>query len=153
MPKQEQYFIDTHSNPMITFTIPGTPRGKGRPRAAKRGNHIGMYTPKETVSYENLIKIKAQEAMRGGSLISGGVLVYLNIEVKIPDSWSAKKKKSALMMEFYPTTKPDADNVIKAVFDGMNGIVYGDDKQVCHISAIKIYSLTPQVKVTISELK
>lgn len=39
----------------IIFTVPGKPQGKGRPRAARAGAHVRMYTPEKTVCYENRI--------------------------------------------------------------------------------------------------
>ena len=47
----------------VTFTVPGTPVGKGRPKFARRGNFTVAYTPEKTASYENLVKIAAGQAM------------------------------------------------------------------------------------------
>jgi Holliday junction resolvase RusA-like endonuclease len=46
-----------------------------------------------------------------------------------------------------PTTKPDADNVVKAVFDGLNGVAFRDDVQVVDLRVRKRYSATPAVRV------
>ena len=53
----------------IQFVVPGQPVAKGRAKAARRGNFITMYTPEKTASYENLVKVKAEEAMRGQRMI------------------------------------------------------------------------------------
>lgn len=39
----------------------------------------------------------------------------------------------------HATTKPDIDNIIKAVLDGLNGVAFKDDKQVTSIKATKFY--------------
>ena len=41
----------------MTFNIiiPGKPMGKQRPKATLRGSHAGVYTPKNTINYENLV--------------------------------------------------------------------------------------------------
>ena len=49
----------------------------------------------------------------------------------------------------YVTKKPDADNILKAISDALNGIVYRDDSQVCDCSVVKLYSKNPRVEVSI----
>ena len=51
--------------------------------------------------------------------------------------------------EELPTKKPDLDNVLKAVLDGLNGIAFVDDSQVVAITVRKKYTLTPSVAVAI----
>ena len=48
-----------------------------------------------------------------------------------------------------PTKKPDLDNVLKAVLDGLNGIAFVDDSQVVNVCMAKHYDLTPRVAVTV----
>lgn len=42
---------------LIHFVVPGKPFGKQRPRVACRGKFSKAYTPKETIAYENLVKL------------------------------------------------------------------------------------------------
>ena len=51
-----------------------------------------------------------------------------------------------------PESKPDLDNIIKAVLDGCNGVVFRDDKQVVSIHAAKEYGEAPGVEVIIEEV-
>jgi len=44
------------------------------------------------------------------------------------------------------------DNVIKAVFDGMNGVVFKDDVQAADVYACKRYDEVPGVQVTVTEI-
>jgi len=136
----------------ITFTIPGQPQGKGRPRVGKIGAHARMYTPAKTVAYEGLVAHAAQLAMDGLALLDGPVSVRLAILCQIPASWSQKKQRAALAHELFPTTKPDVDNVVKAVFDGMNGVVWKDDVQAVEVSVRKRYSSTPCVHVEVEPI-
>ena len=41
-----------------SFEIEGKIKGKGRPRFSKFGNFVKAYTPADTASYENLIKLQ-----------------------------------------------------------------------------------------------
>jgi Holliday junction resolvase RusA-like endonuclease len=137
----------------ISFVIPGAAVGKGRPRATTRGKFVSMYTPEKTASYENLVKIKAQEAMAGNPPTDCACLVNIDIFVSVPASFSKKTAKEALDGTRYPTTKPDIDNVIKGIFDAMNGIVFRDDKQVVDCRIIKRYWETPEVAVAVTAIE
>ena len=134
---------------MIVFTIPGTPVGKGRPRFARRDAFVTTYTPEKTASYENLVKVKAEEAMVGRELIAGAVAVTILLFITPPASWSNKKMLQALNHEIMPTTKPDVDNIIKGIFDAMNEIVWNDDKQVVDVTIRKRYANTARATVEV----
>lgn len=137
---------------MINFTIPGTPVGKGRPRFARRGNFVATYTPEKTASYENLVKVKAEEAMQGRPIIDVAVSVVILLFVTPPASWSQKKQRAALAGDIFPTTKPDVDNVIKGIFDACNEIVWRDDKQACDVRVIKRYAENARAVVQVEAL-
>ena len=49
------------------------------------------------------------------------------------------------------TKKPDADNVLKIVMDGLNGVAYEDDKQVVDATVHKRSWTDARVMVDISE--
>ena len=135
----------------IKFTVPGTPVGKGRPRFARRGTFVSVYTPEKTVDYENLIKFHARKAMYEKEIMTGPVEMRLLICVPIPASWSQKKRIAACAGETLPTIKPDADNVFKVCADALNGIVYADDRQITDIHISKRYSEMPRIEVIILE--
>jgi Holliday junction resolvase RusA-like endonuclease len=136
----------------ISFTIPGTPVGKGRPKFARRGNFVTAYTPEKTASYENLVKLAAAEAMQGRAVIDGAVSVWIGLYVTPPASWSQKKQRSALNGGILPTSKPDLDNCIKGIFDACNEIVWKDDKQAVELSVMKRYSESARAVVQVTAL-
>jgi Holliday junction resolvase RusA-like endonuclease len=136
----------------VTFTIPGQPVAKGRPKFARRGNSVTAYTPVKTVSYENLVKMQADAAMGGRSPIAGATNVDISLFVTPPASWSLKKQRAALAGEIFPTSKPDMDNVVKGIFDAMNDIVWRDDKQVVDLVVRKRYAETSMARVIVREL-
>lgn len=133
----------------IAFVVPGAPQGKGRPRIGKIGPHARMFTPQKTVAYEGLIAHAAQTAMAGRPLLDGAVEVAMPIECAVPASWSQKKQRQALAGELLPTTKPDVDNVCKAVFDGLNGVLWRDDVLVVDLRVRKRYTAVPCVRVSV----
>lgn len=137
----------------ITFTVPGQPVGKGRPRIGKIGQHARMFTPEKTANYEGLIAHAGHQAMAGRAPILGPVSVVLDIRVQVPASWSKRKQAEALANRVHPTTKPDIDNVEKAIFDGLNGVAWKDDVQVVDVVKRKRYSETPGVTVEIEPME
>ena len=136
----------------ITFTIPGKPTGKGRPRFARRGAFVATYTDSKTASYENLVKLAASQAMGGREPWAGAVSLSLYVYVMPPASWSKKKRESALAGEIRPMAKPDCSNVLKAIEDGMNGIVYVDDKQAVTLKVDKFYAAKECAYVEVTAL-
>ena len=136
----------------VEFKVPGEPQGKGRARIGKVGNHARMFTPAKTVAYEGLIALAAQDIMRGRELIEGPVLIELRILHAVPQSKSKKWKALALEGKEPCTKKPDADNVLKAVCDALNGVVFKDDVQVTDGMFKRRWSDTPGVHVRIVPL-
>lgn len=137
----------------ITFSVPGQPVGKGRPRVGRAGPHARLFTPEKTVAYEALIVAAADDAMAGRQLLAGACAVQASIGVAVPASWSKRKRADALAGRIYPGTKPDADNVLKSILDAMNGVVYVDDCLAVDLAARKRYAEAPGVFVRVTPLE
>lgn len=137
---------------VIAFVVPGQPQGKGRHRVGTIAGRARMFTPAKTVAYEGLIAFAAQEAMRGVSMMLGPVTVEVDAVCQIPASWSKRKQQQAEAHAIKPTSKPDADNVLKAACDGMNGIVFKDDSQAVSVTVRKFYGLRPELRVRVAAL-
>lgn len=134
----------------IKFSIPGQPFGKQRPRVVSRGTFSKAYTPKETVSYENLVKLMYSQAAKGKMFPDDAMLdVRIISYYDIPKSTSKKKRKSMLEHKIRPTKKPDWDNIGKIVCDSLNLVAYHDDSAVVDAQVRKFYSDNPRVDVTI----
>jgi len=136
----------------VRFVVPGAPVAKGRPRIGKVGNHARMFTPAKTVNYEGLVAHEGHVAMAGRPLILGAVSMVLDVRLQVPASWSKRKQAQALDGTLHPATRPDLDNIEKAISDGLNGVVWKDDAQVVEVRKCKRYAETPGVTVEIEEL-
>lgn len=136
---------------VVSFTIPGAPHGKGRPRIGRVGAHARMFTPVKTANYESLVALAAQAAMAAARAqpFTGAVGVNLFIDCQVPASWSGKKQRAALAGDVLPGVKPDIDNCCKAVFDGLNGVLWRDDAQVVDTRIRKRYAAVPCVRVEV----
>lgn len=131
----------------IFFEVPVDPRGKVRPRFTRGGQ---TYTPRETRAYEQFLRDWYMQRIRGG-MVEGPMVVTLNFLMPIPASWSAAKRAAAMRGNIKHDKKPDIDNLVKAVLDAYNGVIWADDKQIIAIKAEKRYSVLPRVCVDVQK--
>jgi Holliday junction resolvase RusA-like endonuclease len=123
----------------ITITVPGTPIGKARARAAVRHGRITHYLPANSRSYEDAIKLAGWREMRGKQPFDVPVHLELNFVFEPPPSWSASRKAAAIAGEIAHTARPDVDNIAKSWLDGLNRVVITDDKLVVKVTASKCF--------------
>ena len=60
------------------------------------------------------------------------------------------RQAQAMAGELLPTTKPDVDNIVKAIGDGLNGVVWRDDVQAVDLFVRKRYGAMPGVQVRVT---
>jgi Holliday junction resolvase RusA-like endonuclease len=134
----------------VTITLPGLPRGKGRPKFSTRGGFPRAYTDEKTASFEGALRMAGSEAMQGRAPLEGALSLSMTAVFPIPASWSKSKRAAAVEGEVRPTGKPDCDNLLKTI-DGLNGIVWRDDAQVVRASISKIYGAEPEMVIEVRE--
>ena len=111
----------------IHFTVPGKPFGKQRPRVACRGKFSKAYTPKETIAYENLVKLfYAQEANGEMFPVDAELAIKITAYYEIP---------------------------AKVIYDSLNMVAYHDDAAIVEARISKFYSDYPRVEVTIKQIE
>jgi len=143
-----------------SFTVFGEPTGKGRPRASSFGGHAKLYTPAKTLSYEAKVKQSFIDQCCNGQMperptmnaVTFIIDLYYGLSKADYNSKGLLNKHGNAKIEgFDPCLKkPDVDNCIKAVFDGLNGLLFHDDKQVVQLIVNKRWSETPRVYVSVS---
>lgn len=133
----------------IRLIVAGTPQGKGRARAFRRGSIIAHYTPEETRTYEGIIRFAAAHQMAGRPPYDGPVDLMMLAVFGVPSSWSKKRQAMALRGEIRPAKKPDLDNITKACVDACNSVVYKDDVQIVSSYCIKMYGPNPRVELVV----
>lgn len=136
----------------VRFTVYGEPKGKGRPRFARATGHA--VTPKDTVEYENLVRLEYEYQCRGQRFPDGAQL-EMNVDAfySIPKSASRKKRQLMIDRKIRPTKKPDSSNVLKAIEDALNNIAYKDDAQIVETRISRFYGEEPKVMVEIKEAR
>ena len=132
----------------LDITISGDPVGKGRPRFVRATGRT--YTPENTAKYENLVRVTFAAKYPDHVPIDTAVSLTIRAFFKIPESWPKYKKQEARDGRTMKTSKPDLDNIIKSVCDGLNGVAWTDDARIATISAAKFYSDHPCVIVYIT---
>jgi crossover junction endodeoxyribonuclease RusA len=99
---------------MIEFVVPGRPVPKERPRTSLAGRKMHIYTPRATSQYEKLVGYAALSAANGKSF-------FKNIAVEIK-------------LFFRDRRFGDLDNYTKSILDGLQGVIFENDKQVCRLT-------------------
>lgn len=133
----------------VKFTVMGVPMVKKRPRASMRNGHAVVYTPKDTVNYENLVRYTYQSDV--GERLTGAIEMTVKAYFPIPKSIS-KKKHEIMATEKEPClVHRDVDNVCKLLMDSINGVAFDDDKQIYKLTGEKYYSENPRVEVELKE--
>ena len=123
---------------MIDIIFYGHPIGKGRPRFGRTGGGAPVtYTPKKTKDYERDLASLAQVAMKGQVPTEQPVKITIDV-------FFTHKTKTG-----WHTSRPDLDNIVKIVLDGLNGVVFKDDSCVVQIIASKKYDDKDEERVEI----
>jgi Holliday junction resolvase RusA-like endonuclease len=136
----------------IAFTVLGPPRGKQRPKFSTLGGHVTARNPKETVMYENLVRVSYQQVHQQRQL-GGAISAEIKAYFPIPQSTSKKVRLKMLSGEELHTKKIDCDNLAKIVLDSLNGLAYHDDSQISKLTVEKMYGEEPRVEITLTELR
>ena len=136
---------------MREFKIPGKAQAKQRPRIGRSGV---VYTPKETLVYENYVKMCYSDYANQFEWLpyENQVRAEIDVLVAVPKSDSKAKKKAKIEGAIRPTVKPDCDNLAKSILDSLNGLAYQDDKQVVELSVKKYYAENAEVRVRLTEV-
>ena len=136
---------------MREFKIHGKAQAKQRPRIGRSGV---VYTPKETLVYENYVKMCYSDYARQFEWLpyENQVKAEIDVLVAVPKSDSKAKKKAKIEGVIRPTVKPDCDNLAKSILDSLNGLAYQDDKQVVELIVKKYYAENAEVRIRLSEV-
>ncbi len=132
---------------MLCFAIDAPPVAKERPRFSRRSGTV--YTPKRTKDYELVVAVAGKQAMGRKPPTDRPITLKTIFTLPVPKSWKRAKREAALAGELKPG-KPDYDNYLKAIMDGLNGVVWVDDSQIWRHSGEKRYGPTPGTTIEIT---
>jgi Holliday junction resolvase RusA-like endonuclease len=130
----------------IEFQVHGLPAAQGSK------NQFGGEMNKRLKPWRNDIKVVAFGQMNGEPPWAGPVQVRATFIFPRPQSHYRTGKHAGEVKPNAPgwkTSAPDLDKLMRALFDGMSGIVYRDDAQVVSSAESKIWGQTPGVTVKV----
>ena len=116
------------------FKIPGKPGAKQRPRFSNAGKFVRVYTPTETVHYEAFVKLAAVEA--GVTILDGPLELIVDAVYPMKGAPLKRSKRSRCRK----ISKPDCDNLLKIIMDGLNLVAYRDDAQIAQATVRKFHA-------------
>ncbi len=67
-------------------------------------------------------------------------------------SFSKTKAAAAERGELRPSEKPDVDNYIKDIKDGLNKVLWQDDSQMVDLHVSKFYSEKPRIEIKVTPI-
>ncbi len=146
----------------IMFVVIGAPTPQPRPRFRSIPMGSGKaraqaYTPAKHKVTVWRKKIAACLSRMNLTVTDQPVVVHITFFIKRPKSHFGTGGNEGRLRSSapkHPVTKStgDIDNLVKAVLDEMNGVIFTDDAQVLHLIAVKRYCNSSnglmQVKVT-----
>jgi Holliday junction resolvase RusA-like endonuclease len=135
----------------LTFSVPGVPVPKGWPEFSSHHGRVTTRTPEKTVEYHRRVQMSAFLEMRGREKFAGAVEVTARFVFPLPASWSEKRKTAALGQPH--VSRPNIDNLLKAVLDGLDAVAFTDDCSVEKISATKQWGCSGLVVCTVKALE
>ena len=111
---------------MLTLSIPGEPVAKGRPKASVWAGRVHMRTPEKTATWEAGASMLMRNAWGGQAPLAVPVVVEVQAVASRPMAMLPKAMGGSAPASRPPPedrcwrqTKPDGDNVIKAVADAL----------------------------------
>lgn len=138
----------------VEFRVDGLPKTQGSKTAGKTKDgrvFVRDANPKSLREWRAAVRTEAQRAMAGRPLLDGDGLA-----IRLVCLFSLQRPKSRPKKHHYPDRLPDLSKLVRAVEDGLKGIVWRDDSQVCEQVAHKRYasdlggSMRPGVDIRVS---
>ena len=93
----------------------------------------------------------AKAAMGASEALEGVLEAFIYVTFPIPPSYSKKRTEACLIDSEKHIKRPDLDNVVKSVIDGMDKIVFENDSQITSIHATKVYGEVAKVEVMVRQ--
>lgn len=138
----------------MRFEFDIEPVEQARPRATRMGKGIRLYDPKKVTVFKRQLGMLARQQMldRGLDPFDGPLEVCMEFYRPVQASLSKKERARRLSGVHRPTVKPDLSNYIKALEDGLNGIIWVDDNRIVQIVAEKKYSDRPHIVIEVNKV-
>jgi Holliday junction resolvase RusA-like endonuclease len=149
----------------LSFTVLGRAVGAG----SKRGFAVrkaGVPTGRVVMSADNPDQYAWQDSVRsaarrawdesgGGPMLDGPLLLRIAFYLRRPASHYGTGRNAGVVKDsapLYPTVKPDLSKLVRALEDGLTGVVITDDARVVTLAAIKRFGELERADVSLFEI-
>jgi Holliday junction resolvase RusA-like endonuclease len=140
----------------VEFTVYGVAQPGGSKKWLPRGGRPGarpllVDDNPRAKDWQRAVALQAGGAMGGRALFTGPLLLRLRFVVVRPGGhYTSTGKLSAHGRRHpYPDKRPDLTKLVRAVEDGLKGVVWRDDDQVVQQEAAKVYGEPARVEVEV----
>jgi crossover junction endodeoxyribonuclease RusA len=140
---------------VVEFTVLGTPAPAGSKQAFVRGGKaIVVDASKRSRPWKSRVSDAAQIAMNGRAPLEGPLYLRLSFGVKRPVKHFTQSGELGAdgRRRPWPSVRPDAIKLGRAVEDALTGIVYKDDAQIVLEAISKHYANAEGVIIQVIEL-
>jgi len=116
----------------IGFTVRGIPAPQGSKRHVGKG--VMVESSKKVQPWRQDVRHAAEDAMNGHLPFEGPLEVVVTFTLPKPKT----------VKRLLPSVRPDLDKLLRSTLDALGSAgVYGDDSQVVHVAAWKVYGIIP----------
>lgn len=117
--------------------VPGVPVAQGRGRAVRRGARAGIVDPERSRTWKGVAATVFVAARRDGPILAFPFRVEVDSVFPRPKHVTKRYGTSGRV---HRPSKPDADNLAKAVLDAGNAILWTDDALAVELVSRKWYA-------------
>lgn len=128
------------------FFVPGVPVPQGSKRHVGRG--VLVESSKRLGPWRSTVTMAAREAHVGG-VVDGYATVSCVFVFPRPKRHYRANGDLRDDAPTFHSSRPDVDKLVRAVLDGITGVVLRDDGQVGYVAATKMYGPVPGCEVIV----
>lgn len=142
------------TSPPLEFTVLGVPQPAGSKKAfAHRttGRIVVTDAAKNSRPWKNTVAAEAILA-RNGELLQGPLALTVHFYFPRPKGHHNAKGVVRPSAPQWPAVRPDTTKLLRAVEDACNQILWRDDAQIVHQTAVKRYGEPARAEITIQPL-
>lgn len=130
------------------FEVPGKPVPQGSTRTFMvKGKPVTTNKTPALTEYRANVRYYAEAC--GLPLIKGPAYVFVVFTIQRPKAHYNAAGEVKPSAPSRPTTRPDADKLLRSVLDGLTGVCFDDDAQVVDIEVAKLYGKQPSTIIEV----
>jgi len=122
----------------VRFRVQAEPIAQGRPRLTTVAGMARAFDPKKSKQWKAFIKDVAMKAMKDAGYdrpLEGPLCARMRFGFALPKS---SYRKRTPRLRSWHTKRPDIDNLVKAIFDACESVIYINDTCIAKMVVDKI---------------